>query len=115
VLESTNLNRSCPAVSHICSLTNVSLSSSTTRLVMKLAPTVLVVLAGVNWFLIYRYKRLVFPTPCAPNTTILASKDCAMFNRRYDYPKKEWGSKRRFRRGGGVAGLRLRAAARLEG
>ena len=92
----THRKRSCPAVSHICNRTTVSLSSSTTRFVKKLAPTVLVVLAGVNWFLTYRctklqhkapiryeqtvkYQRtrqtdLVLPTPCDPRTTILASR-----------------------------------------
>jgi len=76
-----NRNRSCPAVSHSCSLTTVSLSISITFFAKKFAPTVDVVLAGVNWFLIYLSNRLVLPTPCAPRTTILASRDCAISSR----------------------------------
>lgn len=49
----TYRNLSWPAVSQICSRTTVSLSSSTTRFVRKLAPTVDVVLAGENWFFTY--------------------------------------------------------------
>lgn len=100
--------RSCPAVSHICRRTMVSLSSSTTLFVRKDAPTVLVVLAGANWFLTYLWTKLchesqsnspntgltpkagtaavytihtVLPTPWDPRTTILASRDCAIVTR----------------------------------
>lgn len=60
-------------VSQICSRTTVSVSLSTTRLVMKLAPTVEVVCEGVKAPLQYRITSEVLPTPCEPRTTILAS------------------------------------------
>ena len=56
----------------------LSLSESTTRLVRKDAPTVLVVLAGENWFFTNRWTRDVLPTPWEPRTTIFASRDCAI-------------------------------------
>ena len=62
-------------VSQICRRTTVSESESTTRLVMKLAPTVEVIEAGLKAPLQYLMTRLVFPTPWAPRTTILASRD----------------------------------------
>lgn len=51
----------------------MSVSLSTTRLVMKLAPTVEVVCEGVKAPLQYRITSEVLPTPCEPRTTILAS------------------------------------------
>ena len=35
----------------------------------------LVVVAGENWFFTNLCTRLVLPTPCAPRTTIFASRD----------------------------------------
>lgn len=61
-------------MSQICSRTTVSVSLSTTRLVMKLAPTVEVSWEGWNAPLQYRMTREVLPTPCEPSTTILASR-----------------------------------------
>jgi hypothetical protein len=46
-----DLNRSCPAVSHICNRTVVDVSISTTRFVKKDAPMVEVVVGGVKAFL----------------------------------------------------------------
>lgn len=51
---------------------------STTRFVRKDAPTVDVVVGGAKAFLMYLCTRDVFPTPCDPSTTILASKLLAM-------------------------------------
>jgi hypothetical protein len=85
--------RSWPAVSHIWRRTTfdllvekggkeeeptLSLSGSTTRLVTKDAPTVLVVLAGENAFFTKRWTSEVLPTPWEPRTTIFASRDCAI-------------------------------------
>ena len=53
--------RSWPAVSHSCSLTLVP--STFTFLVTKNAPVVEVVFLGSNLFWVYRYNRLVLPTP----------------------------------------------------
>ena len=53
----------------------MSESESMTRLVMKLAPTVDVTLAGLKAPLQYRMTREVLPTPWAPRTTILASRE----------------------------------------
>lgn len=53
----------------------VSVSESTTRLVRKLAPTVDVICEGLKAPLQYRMTREVLPTPWAPRTTILASRD----------------------------------------
>lgn len=61
-------------VSHICSLTVVLVSMSLTIFVMKLAPTVDAVCAGLNEPLQYLMTSDVLPTPAAPSTTILASR-----------------------------------------
>jgi hypothetical protein len=53
----------------------VSVSESTTRLVRKVAPTVDVICAGLKAPLQYRMTSDVFPTPWAPRTTILASRE----------------------------------------
>lgn len=53
----------------------MSVSLSTTRFVMKLAPTVLVVWAGLKAPLQYLVTSDVLPTPWAPRTTILASSE----------------------------------------
>lgn len=61
-------------MSQIWSRTTVSVSLSTTRLVMKLAPTVDVSWDGWKAPLQYRMTSDVLPTPCEPSTTILASR-----------------------------------------
>lgn len=53
--------RSWPAVSHSCSRTLVPLTY--TFFVTKNAPVVEVVFLGSNLFWVYRYNKLVFPTP----------------------------------------------------
>lgn len=75
------LKRSCPAVSHICSLTTVELSISTTRFVRKEAPIVECI-EGAKAFFTYRWTRQVLPTPCEPSTTILASRLLLIAERR---------------------------------
>ena len=88
-------NLSCPAVSQSCRRT---LRPSTyTFLVTKKAPVVDVTFLGSNLFCVYRWSRLVFPTPMwgyrgeilgghgeceedepvLPMTTILASMPCS--------------------------------------
>lgn len=62
-------------VSQICRRTVVSESPSTTRLVMKEAPTVDVIWEGLKLPLQKRSTRLVLPTPWEPRTTILASRE----------------------------------------
>lgn len=63
----------------------VSVSVSTTRLVKKLAPTVDVICEGLNAPLQYRMTRDVLPTPWAPRTTILASRDDMTLVSKYAY------------------------------
>ena len=72
-------------VSQICRRTVVSVSPSTTRLVRKLAPTVDVIWAGLKEPLQYRWTRLVLPTPCAPSTTIFASREDILRRLRHEY------------------------------
>ena len=62
-------------VSQICSRTTVSVSESTTRFVMKLAPTVDVTCDGLKAPLQYRITSDVLPTPWEPRMTILASSE----------------------------------------
>lgn len=56
----------------------MSVSLSTTRLAMKLAPTVDVICDGSKEPLQYRCTSDVLPTPWEPSTTIFASSDDMM-------------------------------------
>ena len=66
----------------------MSVSLSTTRLAMKLAPTVDVICDGLKDPLQYLCTSDVLPTPCEPSTTIFASSDDIVLSGRRNYGGK---------------------------